>query len=96
MADEKPSQPSKADPLHGVTLAMVVTQLVEYYGWQRLGQEIKIKCFTHEPSMASSLKFLRRTPWARAKVEALYLATSFHAPLKRTAAEAIWANRNKS
>lgn len=61
------------DPLHGVTLKMVVTTLVERYGWQELGQRIKIKCFTDDPSINSSLKFLRKTPWAREKVEALYL-----------------------
>lgn len=62
-----------ADPLQGVTLEMVVTTLVERYGWEELGQRIKIKCFTHDPSIHSSLKFLRKTPWAREKVEALYL-----------------------
>ena len=61
------------DPLHGVTLEMIVTRLVEAYGWEELGRRINIKCFTNDPSIASSLKFLRRTPWARQKVEALYL-----------------------
>ena len=61
------------NPLHGVTLEMIINQLVDHLGWAVLGQEIDIRCFTHEPSVASSLKFLRRTPWARAKVEALYL-----------------------
>ncbi len=61
------------DPLHGVTLEMIVTRLVETYGWEELGRRINIKCFTNDPSIASSLKFLRRTPWARQKVEALYL-----------------------
>jgi uncharacterized protein (DUF2132 family) len=61
------------DPLHGVTLKMIVTQLHEKYGWQELGCRINIKCFTSDPSISSSLKFLRRTPWARQKVEALYL-----------------------
>ena len=61
------------DPLHGVTLEMVVTQLVERYGWEELGRRINIKCFTNDPSISSSLKFLRRTPWARQKVEALYI-----------------------
>lgn len=61
------------DPLHGVTLEMVVTRLVERYGWEELGRRIRIKCFTSDPSISSSLKFLRRTPWARQKVEALYL-----------------------
>jgi len=62
-----------SDPLHGVTLKTIVTTLVEDYGWEELGQRINIKCFTHEPSINSSLKFLRKTPWAREKVEALYL-----------------------
>ncbi|WP_126454483.1 VF530 family DNA-binding protein [Sulfuriflexus mobilis] len=61
------------NPLHGVTLETVLTQLVERYGWEDLGRTISIKCFTHEPSIKSSLKFLRKTPWAREKVEALYL-----------------------
>jgi len=65
------------DPLHGVTLKMVVTHLVEKYGWEELGSRIKIKCFTSDPSIASSLKFLRKTPWARQKVEALYLRTQW-------------------
>lgn len=63
----------RQDPLHGVTLEMVVTRLVEWYGWEELGRRIRIKCFTNDPSVTSSLKFLRRTPWARQKVEALYL-----------------------
>lgn len=61
------------DPLHGVTLKMVVSELVGHYGWEELGRRIDIRCFTHDPSIASSLKFLRRTPWAREKVEELYL-----------------------
>jgi uncharacterized protein (DUF2132 family) len=61
------------NPLHGVTLEMILTQLVDRYGWEELGRTINIRCFTHEPSIKSSLKFLRRTPWARDKVEALYL-----------------------
>ena len=60
------------DPLHGVTLKTVVTELVEYYGWEKLGQLVTIKCFTTDPSIKSSLTFLRKTPWAREKVEALY------------------------
>lgn len=58
--------------LEGVTLEMMVTALVENYGWERLGEKININCFTHEPSIKSSLKFLRKTPWARTKVEQLY------------------------
>ena len=61
------------DPLHGITLQMIVTQLVEQYGWAELGGRIPIKCFNDNPSIKSSLKFLRRTPWARKKVEELYL-----------------------
>ena len=61
------------DPLHGVTLETIVTALSTHYGWDELGQRIPIRCFQSEPSVASSLKFLRKTPWARAKVEGLYL-----------------------
>ena len=60
-------------PLHGLTLEAIVTQLADFYGWDDLGQRIAIRCFTHEPSVGSSLKFLRKTPWAREKVESLYL-----------------------
>lgn len=62
------------DPLHGVTLERVVTELYEHYGWESLGETIPIRCFTHDPSVSSSLKFLRKTPWARSKVEKLYIA----------------------
>ena len=65
--------PRSNNPLHGVTLEMILTRLVERYGWEVLGRTIKIKCFTHEPSIKSSLKFLRKTPWAREKVEGMYL-----------------------
>ncbi|NOR80293.1 MAG: DNA-binding protein VF530 [Methyloprofundus sp.] len=65
------------DPLHGITLKVIVTQLVEEYGWDDLSNRITIKCFTNDPSISSSLKFLRKTPWARQKVEALYLATQW-------------------
>jgi uncharacterized protein (DUF2132 family) len=61
------------NPLHGVTLEAVVTALAGHYGWEELGQRIAIRCFQSEPSVASSLKFLRKTPWAREKVEGLYL-----------------------
>jgi len=61
------------NPLHGITLEMIVKHLVEQYGWDEMGKRIPIKCFTNNPSIKSSLKFLRRTPWARQKVEALYL-----------------------
>ncbi len=65
-------RPSK-DPLHGVTLEMMLTELVDHYGWDELGKRITIRCFTTDPSIRSSLTFLRRTPWARTKVERLYL-----------------------
>jgi uncharacterized protein (DUF2132 family) len=61
------------NPLHGVTLERIVTELVAHFGWAELGQQVSIRCFNEKPSVASSLKFLRRTPWARAKVESLYL-----------------------
>jgi uncharacterized protein (DUF2132 family) len=62
------------DPLHGITLEMILTRLVELHGWEKMGRIIRIRCFTHDPSIKSSLHFLRRTPWARKKVEALYLS----------------------
>jgi uncharacterized protein (DUF2132 family) len=68
MTDEQPK-----NPLHGITLETILTRLVEQYGWDELGRRITIKCFTDDPSLKSSLKFLRRTPWARKKVEELYL-----------------------
>ena len=68
MSTEQPK-----NPLHGLTLESLVTQLVEHYGWAELGQQVKIKCFNENPSVPSSLKFLRKTPWAREKVESLYL-----------------------
>jgi uncharacterized protein (DUF2132 family) len=68
----------QANPLHGVTLQMMLEHLVERYGWDGLGDRIAIRSFTHEPSIPSSLKFLRKTPWARAKVESLYLHSVAH------------------
>jgi uncharacterized protein (DUF2132 family) len=68
MASEQPN-----NPLHGVTLEMILQQLVAHYGWAELGRQIEIRCFNSDPSIASSLKFLRRTPWARERVESLYL-----------------------
>ena len=65
------SQPN--NPLHGVKLVTILERLVVGYGWETLGNKINIRCFTHDPSIKSSLKFLRKTPWARTKVEALYL-----------------------
>ena len=61
------------NPLHGITLEQILTELVAHCGWEYLGYTIKIRCFTHDPSIKSSLKFLRRTPWARTKVEAMYM-----------------------
>jgi uncharacterized protein (DUF2132 family) len=62
------------DPLHGVTLKDLLTNLVDAYGWEELGRLVPIRCFTNNPSISSSLKFLRKTPWARAKVEKLYVS----------------------
>ena len=61
------------DPLHGITLKAILEQLVEYYGWEELDKRIRINCFSINPSINSSLKFLRKTPWARTKVEELYI-----------------------
>ena len=70
-AAPSPAQPR--NPLHGVTLEAIVTALVEAYGWYGLDERIPLRCFAFEPSIKSSLKFLRKTPWAREKVEGLYL-----------------------
>jgi len=67
------SSPQPRNPLHGITLEAMLTTLVAAYGWARLGERIALRCFAHEPSIASSLKVLRKTPWAREKVERLYL-----------------------
>ena len=69
----KPAPTQSRNPLHGLTLERILTELVAHYGWASLGERIPVRCFTHDPSIASSLKFLRRTPWAREKVEGLYL-----------------------
>lgn len=63
--------------LHGITLEALLTRLVDHYGWDELGKRIDINCFISDPSIKSSLKFLRKTPWARKKVEELYLDTQF-------------------
>ncbi|MBI4826693.1 MAG: DUF2132 domain-containing protein [Nitrospirae bacterium] len=68
MTDQQPN-----NPLHGITLEMILTRLVEHYGWDEMGKLIDIRCFNNDPSIKSSLKFLRKTPWARKKVEDLYL-----------------------
>ncbi len=69
----KPAVTQARNPLHGVTLEAMVTALSDYYGWDGLAQRIPVRCFALDPSVSSSLKFLRKTPWAREKVEGLYL-----------------------
>ncbi len=76
------------DPLHGITLKTMLTELQEKLGWEAMGNEIRIKCFTHDPSLSSSLKFLRRTPWAREKVEALYIRN-------KASDSAVWQQAQK-
>lgn len=73
MSEEQTNKVRKQDPLHGITLKAIVVELEEKLGWEELGKRINIKCFTNDPSINSSLKFLRKTPWARTKVEDLYL-----------------------
>ncbi|RYF61962.1 MAG: DUF2132 domain-containing protein [Comamonadaceae bacterium] len=68
-----PPAPRSRDPLHGLTLEAIVTALADHFGWEDLGRRIPVRCFTSDPSVGSSLKFLRKTPWAREKVESLYL-----------------------
>jgi len=68
------------NPLHGITLEKLLNELVAHYGWDELGRQIDIRCFNVDPSIASSLKFLRRTPWARERVESLYLYMLRHMP----------------
>ncbi|MFP3977491.1 MULTISPECIES: VF530 family protein [Marinobacter] len=70
MSNEQPN-----NPLHGITLEQVVTRLQEHYGWNGLAQQVNINCFKSDPSIKSSLKFLRKTQWARDKVEGLYIST---------------------
>ena len=82
------SNSGSQDPLHGVTLKMMLTRLEKKYGWDELGRRINIKCFTNDPSINSSLKFLRKTPWARQKVETLYIQTSW-------SADNIWKSPTK-
>ena len=67
------TNPQPRNPLHGVTLERMLTDLVAHYGWPALGEQVALRCFLVDPSIASSLKFLRRTPWAREKVQSLYL-----------------------
>ncbi len=76
MNETKAPDPRRAqprNPLHGLTLEVILTRLVEHYGWPGLAERIAVRCFASEPSIGSSLKFLRKTPWAREKVESLYL-----------------------
>lgn len=73
MSDEPQPQQHPKDPLHGVTLETIVRTLQEKYGWEEMGYRIRIRCFQENPSLKSSLTFLRKTPWAREKVEAWYL-----------------------
>ena len=73
MNDATPTQEQPGNPLHGLTLEAIVRELEAYFGWVELGERIPVRCFTHDPSVNSSLKFLRKTPWAREKVEGLYL-----------------------
>lgn len=78
-SEDEPTAPTERahprDPLHGITLQQVLEQLHARYGWEELGRRIPIRCFTHEPSLGSSLTFLRRQPWARQQVEALFLSS---------------------
>lgn len=76
MSKDKELQSQPNNPLHGVRLADILEYLVAVYGFEGMGKHVKIRCFTHEPSINSSLKFLRKTPWARAEVEQLYLETT--------------------
>ena len=73
MNDQTARADQPRNPLHGVTLEAIVRALEAYYGWEELARKIPIRCFSHDPSVSSSLKFLRKTPWAREKVEGLYL-----------------------
>lgn len=76
--DDEPAVPAPRDhprnPLHGVTLERMLGELVDHFGWEEMGRRVRIRCFTSDPSIPSSLKFLRKTPWAREKVEAMYLS----------------------
>ena len=71
------TNPPEQDPLHGITLETLLTRLVEKYGWEELSRRFNFKCFASDPSIASSLKFLRKTPWARQKIEVLYLRSKW-------------------
>ncbi len=73
MSKPAPPSPQSKNQLHGVTLEAMLSDLVAFFGWPELGQRVPLRCFNSDPSIASSLKFLRKTPWAREKVEGLYL-----------------------
>jgi len=77
------SEQQAKNELHSVTLEQIVNSIVEYYGWEKLSKRINIRCFNSDPSVKSSLKFLRKTPWARKKVENLYIATQKSARKRR-------------
>lgn len=71
--DQPPPKSHPRDPLHGITLEMIVTQLVERHGWEKLGRRLPVRCFLNNPSIKSSLTFLRKTPWARERLELMYI-----------------------
>lgn len=85
------------NPLHGKSLQLIVNELVDHFGWKALGERINIRCFNNDPSVKSSLKFLRKTPWARTEVEKLYLSLQNNNPNEASpsTAASIWANRNR-
>lgn len=83
---------SSNDPLHGITLEALLTALVERYGWAEMARQVNINCFKSDPSIKSSLKFLRRTPWARKEVEEMYIDSLDAPALKGAPAESPWAN----
>ncbi len=75
LPNQIPMTDQSKNPLHGITLEKILLQLVEHYGWEELGNHVPIRCFTENPSLKSSLTFLRKTPWARKKIELLFLET---------------------
>jgi uncharacterized protein (DUF2132 family) len=83
---------SSKDPLHGITLEALLTALVERYGWAEMARQVNINCFKSDPSVKSSLKFLRRTPWARKEVEEMYIASLDETDVSDAPAESPWAN----
>ncbi len=88
MSNPPDSSPGQArNPLHGITLERMLTELVETIGWERMARRVRIACFTSDPSVSSSLKFLRRTPWAREKVERMYLDVTRRRRSATTSAE---------